>query len=85
LNTLQAWADLGTLTDFVVTAVQEKANTIIQQHDNILASEKARKFFFDALMNPQGPDEKLREAAQRYKLFIQENQRAVILRCCTLH
>ena len=38
-------ASLGgfrTLTDFVINAVQEKANTIIQQHDTILASERDR-------------------------------------------
>ena len=70
-------ANLGgfrTLTDFIINAVQEKANAIIQEHNTILASEKDREIFFNALMNPQGPNEKLRAAAERYKLFIQENK-----------
>ena len=70
-------ANLGgfrTLTDFIINAVQEKANAIIEEHNTILASEKDREIFFDALMNPQGPNQKLRDAAERYKLFIQENK-----------
>ncbi|HAL81773.1 MAG TPA: DUF1778 domain-containing protein [Mucilaginibacter sp.] len=70
-------ASLGgfrTLTDFIINAVQEKANTIIQEHNTILASEKDREIFFDAMTNPKGPNQKLRDAAGRYKLFIQENK-----------
>jgi uncharacterized protein (DUF1778 family) len=70
-------ASLGgfrTLTDFIINAVQEKANTIIREHNTILGSEKDREIFFDALMNPAGPNKKLRDAAERFKLFIQENK-----------
>jgi len=54
-----------------------KANTITLQHNSILASEREREIFFDALMNPPGPNEKLRDAADRYKLFIQEHRSAL--------
>lgn len=70
-------ASLGgfrTLTDFIINAVQEKANAIIQEHNTILASEKDRELFFDALMHPPGPNQKLRDAAERYKVFMQENK-----------
>lgn len=70
-------ASLGgfrTLTDFIINAVQEKANAIIQEHNTILASEKDREIFFNALVNPAGPNQKLRDAAERYKLFLQENK-----------
>ena len=70
-------ANLGgfrTLTDFIINAVQEKANTIIQEHNTILASEKDREIFFNAFMNPAGPNQKLRDAAKRYTTFIQENK-----------
>jgi len=70
-------ASLGgfrTLTDFIINAVQEKANTIIKEHNTILASEKDREIFFNALANPSGPNQKLVDAAERYKLFIQENK-----------
>ncbi|MGZ3756215.1 MAG: type II toxin-antitoxin system TacA family antitoxin [Mucilaginibacter sp.] len=70
-------ASLGgfrTLTDFIINAVQEKANAIIQEHNTILASEKDRELFFNALMNPPGPNQKLRDAAERYKVFMRENK-----------
>ena len=70
-------ASLGgfrTLTDFIINAVQEKANTIIHEYNTILASEKDREIFFDALMNPAGPNQKLHDATERYKLFIQDNK-----------
>ncbi len=70
-------ASLGgfrTLTDFIINTVQEKANTIIQEHHTILASEKDRKIFFDAFMNPSGPNQKLRDTAEHYKKFIKENK-----------
>jgi uncharacterized protein (DUF1778 family) len=68
-------ASLGgfrTLTDFIMNAVQEKANAIIEEHNTILASEKDREIFFEALMNPPGPNQKLRDTAERYKIFMQE-------------
>jgi uncharacterized protein (DUF1778 family) len=70
-------ASLGgfrTLTDFIINSVQEKANLIIQQHNTIIASEKDRGIFFDALMNPKGPNKKLSDAAGRYKNFMEENK-----------
>jgi uncharacterized protein (DUF1778 family) len=51
--------------------LSEKANAITQQHNSILASERDWELFFDALMNPAGPNQKLRDAAERYKLFIE--------------
>ncbi len=70
-------ASLGgfrTLTDFIINTVQEKAAAIIQEHNTILASEKDREIFFEALTNPAGPNQKLRDTAERYKKFIQENK-----------
>lgn len=69
-------ASLGgfrTLTDFIINAVQEKANSIIEEHNTILASEKDREIFFNALANPAGPNQKLRDAAETYKLFMQQH------------
>lgn len=70
-------ASLGgfrTLTDFIINTVQEKANAIIQEHNTILASKRDQEIFFDALMNPAGPNQKLRDTAERYKKFIQEDK-----------
>jgi uncharacterized protein (DUF1778 family) len=68
-------ASLGgfrTLTEFIINAVQEKASTIVEAHNTILASEKDREIFFNALINPPGPNDKLRAAAEQYKKFINE-------------
>lgn len=59
-----------TLTDFVITSVQEKAKAIIEQHKALLSSEKDKEIFFDAIMKPSKPNKKLVEAARRYKKAI---------------
>lgn len=63
-------ASLGgfrTLTEFVIHALKEKADKIIKDHNTILASEKDREIFFEALTNPPEPNNKLKEAAAKYK------------------
>lgn len=70
-------ASLGgfrTLTDFIINTVQEKANDIIREHNIILASKKDQEIFFDAFLNPSGPNQKLRDTAERYKKFMRENK-----------
>ena len=58
-----------TLTDFMLSTAEEKAKTIVQQHEAILASERDKKVFFDAIMNPPVPGQRLKDAAKRYKEF----------------
>jgi uncharacterized protein (DUF1778 family) len=70
-------ASLGgfrTLTDFIINAVQEKADSIIEQHHVIIASERDRDIFFEALTNPKGPNPELLKASERYKTFMAENK-----------
>lgn len=62
-------AQLGgyrTLTDFVISTAQEKAKAIVEQHQVLLASEKDKAIFFDAIMNPPAPGKRLLQAAERY-------------------
>lgn len=54
------------LTDFVVSAVQKRANEIIEQKEKILADERDREIFFNALLNPPEPNEYLKEASEAY-------------------
>ena len=56
-----------TLTDFVVSTVQEKAKSIVEQHEALLATERDRNIFFEAIMNPPKPGKRLQEASRRYK------------------
>ena len=55
-----------TLTDFVFSSAQEKADEIVRLHHTLLTSEKDRDVFFTALMNPPEPNAKLKKAAERY-------------------
>lgn len=63
-------AQLGgyrTLTDFVISTAQEKAKSIVEQHQILLASKKDKEVFFDAIMNPPTPGKRLLHAAERYR------------------
>jgi len=55
------------LSDFVVDAVQQKAEQVIHDHEIIVLTEEDRKVFFEALLNPPEPNEKLREAFELYR------------------
>ena len=46
----------------------------MQKCNTILASEKDREIFFNAITNPSGPNAKLRYAAKRYKAFREEDR-----------
>jgi uncharacterized protein (DUF1778 family) len=55
------------LTDFVIAALQEKANQIIADQERIIASQKDSKIFFDAIINPPKPNKNLVDAAREYR------------------
>jgi uncharacterized protein (DUF1778 family) len=58
-----------TVTEFIISSAQKQANKIIENHNNILASNKDRKVFFDALLNPEKPNDKLKSAMKNYNVF----------------
>jgi uncharacterized protein (DUF1778 family) len=58
------------LTDFIVRVVQEKANEIIKEKEQIIASERDSLIFFNAITNPQKPSETLKNALDDYNSFI---------------
>jgi uncharacterized protein (DUF1778 family) len=55
------------LTDFVVSSAQATAKRVIQEHEILVLSARDREVFVSALLNPRAPNEKLRQAARRYK------------------
>ncbi len=55
------------LSDFVISSAMEKAKIIVEERKNLLTSKKDRETFFDALLNPSKPNNKLKAAAKRYK------------------
>ncbi|RYZ51237.1 MAG: DUF1778 domain-containing protein [Chitinophagaceae bacterium] len=54
------------LSEFIVHAVSQEAHKIEEKHSRILASEKDKKIFFDALMNPPKPNPALKRAFKKY-------------------
>ena len=55
------------LTEFMIQSAQEKADAIIRDHDIVSFSKNDKRVFVDALLNPPPPNEKLKQAAKRYK------------------
>lgn len=68
----QQAADLQgiTLTDFIITSLQESASKIIQQHQTMKLSKKDTIAFVDAVLNPPQPNENLIAAAKEYQKII---------------
>ncbi len=56
-----------TLTDFVLTSVQEAARRTIEEHQRLDLSLRDSQAFVDALMNPQPVNDRLRDTVQRYR------------------
>lgn len=55
-----------TLSDFMRTAVEERAQRVIADHERIVLNERARRTFLSALANPPHPNDKLVALADRY-------------------
>jgi uncharacterized protein (DUF1778 family) len=47
------------LTDFCMTALTDAARRTIAEHETLSLSERDREVFFDALVNPPKPSERL--------------------------
>ena len=57
-----------TLTDFVVSSVHEAAVKTLEAAHVIEFSRRDQQVFADALLRPEPPNQKLREAARRHRL-----------------
>lgn len=58
------------LTDFVLLTVQKRAKEIILERERVIASQRDSEIFFDAITNPSKPNQKLKEAANEYKVLL---------------
>ena len=61
------------LTDFVIITVAEKAKEIIKEKEQIIASERDSKIFFDAILKTKSPNKALKSALTDYNNFITIN------------
>jgi uncharacterized protein (DUF1778 family) len=55
------------LTDFCMTALTEAARQTIAEHESIVLSARDRAVFFDTLVNPPAPNERLDRAFEEHK------------------
>lgn len=55
------------LTDFCMTALTEAAKRTIAEHETIVLSDRDRAVFFEALVNPPDPNERLQRAFAAHK------------------
>ena len=55
------------VSDFCVTALADTARRTIAEHETLVLSDRDRKAFFDALIHPPEPSERLKRALAEHK------------------
>ncbi|MBS0222349.1 MAG: DUF1778 domain-containing protein [Proteobacteria bacterium] len=55
------------VSDFCVTALVDTARRTIAEHETLALSDRDRKAFFDALIHPPEPSERLQRALAEHK------------------
>ncbi len=55
------------LTDFCMTALTDAARRTIAEHETLVLSDRDRAVFFEALVNPPAPSERLQRAFVEHK------------------
>jgi len=50
------------LTDFCLTALTDATRATLARHETLVLSQRDRELFFDALVNPPEPNERLKRA-----------------------
>ncbi|MEM8832612.1 MAG: DUF1778 domain-containing protein [Cyanobacteria bacterium P01_G01_bin.19] len=70
----QQAADLEgrTLTDFIISSMQESADKVIQRHQRMKLNEQDSLIFVETMMNPPMPNARLTKAAARYQEIMGE-------------
>jgi uncharacterized protein (DUF1778 family) len=56
-----------TVTDFVLTSVQDAAKRAIEEHQQLELSVRDSQAFVDALLHPKPVNDRLRETVRRYR------------------
>lgn len=54
------------LTEFIISTAMEKAQAIISEHEQIIASQRDSDIFFNAIMQQNQPNNALIEALNEY-------------------
>ena len=62
------------LSSFLLRILKQKTQEIVAEKESIIASERDRKVFFDAVFGEIEPNDKLKKAAERYKAIIASSE-----------
>ena len=54
------------LTDFILRAATKRAEEIIQETEQVLASKRDSEIFFNTILKPELPNKALKNAAKKY-------------------
>lgn len=60
------------LTDFIIAVSKREATKIIEKNEEIIASNRDKRIFFNALVDPAEPNEKLISVKNDYEAMIRE-------------
>jgi len=55
------------VSDFVIRSAQEAATRAIRETEMLVLTERSRRVFVNALLNPPAPNARARAAAKRYR------------------
>lgn len=55
------------LSEFVIVTLNQRAKEVIEKEERLFGSERDKGIFFEALLNPPTPNEKLVAAYEKYK------------------
>ena len=58
------------LTEFVLRAVQAKAEEIVEEHNQIIASKRDQEVFFDFVFKGKAPNKELKSALKDYNKLL---------------
>ncbi len=58
------------LTEFILRAVQAKADEIVEEHNKIIASKKDQEIFFDLVFTEAAPNQALTSALEEYNKIL---------------
>jgi uncharacterized protein (DUF1778 family) len=62
------------LSSFLLRILKQKTQEIVAEQESIIASERDRKVFFDAVFGEIEPNDKLKKAAEQYKGIIASSE-----------
>jgi len=58
------------LTEFILRSVQSKAEEIVQEHNQIIASKKDQEVFFDFVFKGKKPNKALKSALKEFNSLL---------------